>query len=135
MSERARADAIRSLHAHDAAARRLGIEVSAVEAASVEASLHVGPEHLNARGLCHGGVLFTLADTALQYASNADGPTELALAADVFFLRPVDLNTRLVARCEERARSGSSRFWEVPVREASGELVALFRGQTRRPRS
>ena len=90
----------------------------------------VDRRHLNGHGLCHGGYLFLLADTALAFASNSHGPAAVAAGADIVFLRPGALGDELVADARERSRAGRSGVYDVTV--SAGEVpVAEFRGRTR----
>lgn len=114
----------------DEAVRSAGVEVLAVGPGWARTAMTVAPQHLNGHGLCHGGYLFLLADVALGYASNSHGPSAVAAAADIDFLRPAAPGDRLVADARERSRAGRSGLYDVTVR--AGEVtVAEFRGRTR----
>ena len=97
--------------------------------AVVRMQVHAGL--LNTHGTCHGGYVFTLADTAFELACNSHGPPTVAAGAEIDFLAPVAAGTVLTATCEERWRQGRSGIYDVTVRDDAGEVVALFRGRSR----
>jgi acyl-CoA thioesterase len=90
----------------------------------------VRDDMVNALGVCHGGMIFTLADTAMAYASNAAGPVALAASASIEFLRPVTLGTVLTATCVAVATTARSVVHDTTVTADDGATVAIFRGRT-----
>ena len=114
----------------DEAMRSAGIRLLDVGPGWARTGLTVAQRHLNGHGLCHGGVLFLLADAALAFASNSHGTSAVAAGADIVFLRPAGPGEELVADARERSRAGRSGVYDVTVR--TGEAtVAEFRGRTR----
>jgi acyl-CoA thioesterase len=89
----------------------------------------------NGHGICHGGFIFTLADSAMAFAANPRGEPAVAQHAQITFVRPAHVGETLVADCEERMHAGRSGMYDVRVTTAAGELVAEFRGHTRTIRS
>lgn len=122
---------IRHLAEHDTAARELGIEVLEARPGFARCALVIAERHTNPHGVCHGGVLFTFADSTFGYACNAYNQVTLAQGADIDFIRPGRLGERLVAVAEERARAGRSGVYDVSVVTETGEVVALLRGRSR----
>ncbi len=122
--------------AADHASRDAGVRLLEVAPGTATAVLTVDEQHVNGHGVCHGGYLFLLADTAMAYACNSYGVSALASGADIAFLRPAALGDELVATAVERARSGRSGLYDTTVRSRGrdGEtdtVVAEFRGRTR----
>ncbi len=115
----------------DRASRSAGVDVVAVAPGRATARMTVRPDQVNGHGVCHGGYLFLLADTAMAYASNSHGVSALASGADIAFLRPAREGDALTAEAVERAASGRSGLYDVTVRTADGTVVAEFRGRTR----
>ncbi len=111
----------------DRFAARNGMTLEEVSGGRARTRLVVGPEHLNAAGVVHGGAIFTLADLAFAAASSSRGKVALAIEAHVTFLRAVRAGV-LVA--EAREESGSRRLSTCTVRvtDETGTLVALFTG-------
>lgn len=87
--------------------------------------------HLNAAGVVHGGVLFTLADGAFAVAANNDGQQRLAAHAAIEFLRPAILGDTLTAT----ATLITASIYDVAVHDQHGEAIALLRGRASRPRT
>ncbi|MET0188671.1 MAG: hydroxyphenylacetyl-CoA thioesterase PaaI [Pseudonocardia sediminis] len=117
--------------AADAAARSAGIAIAAIGPGHATATLTVAEHQVNGHGVCHGGVLFLLADTAMAHACNSYGTSTVASGADIAFLRPGSLGDELTATATERALAGRSGLYDVTVRTADGTVVAEFRGRTR----
>jgi len=116
----------------DAASRGLGMTIEHVAAGRARLSMPLRSDMVNGLGLCHGGFIFTLADSAMAFAANAHGEKAVAQTASIAYLRPGRLGETLTAVAEERARSGRSGIYDVRVTGSSdGSVVAEFRGQTR----
>ena len=119
-----------TMYANDVAARELGITVKVTNAGQAEATLEVRPEMLNGHEVCHGGYLFTLADTAFAYACNSYNEVTFAAGAAIEFLRPARLGDRIVATAAERHRGGRTGTYDVRLCNQDGDEVALFRGRS-----
>lgn len=124
------ADLVRDLHAADATCARLGIEIVAAAEGDVTVALTVGPDDANALGMAHGGLVFTLADTAMQFACNSHGIAAVATGASIEFVRAAAVGDRLVAHAVEVSLRGKAGICDVTVVDAEGPTVALFRGRT-----
>ena len=85
----------------------------------------------NGHGMCHGGYIFTLANSAFAFACNGYDRRTVAQHCSVTFLRPAQLGDRLTAECIERTRAGRSGIYDVSVKRADGTLIAEFRGHSR----
>ena len=94
-------------------------------------SMIVMPSMVNGLGICHGGFILTLADSAMAFASNAHGEHAVAQHIAVTYVRPGRPGERLVAEAEERLRSGRTGMYDVRVTGADGSVVAEMRGHTR----
>lgn len=121
--------------AADAASRTLGIELVDASAGSATVSMLVTEAMVNGLGVCHGGVVFTLADTAMAIASNSSGVPTLASAASIELLAPSAVGDRLSATCTEVIKPGRSAINDAVVTNSDGTVVALFRGRTVTTRS
>ena len=120
-----------SMYAADRASQRLGIEISDVGPGVATAAMTIRDDMANGHGICHGGYVFTLADTAFAFACNTYDERTVAAGADISFLEPVTVGDRLVARATERARRGRSGLYDVTVTRVDGVAVAEFRGRSR----
>ena len=126
----------RKLFVNDTAVQNLGIAVEATGPGTAVARFEVTTAMLNGFGVCHGGHLFALADTAFAYACNTYGNVTVAAGASIEFLQPAYAGDHLTATAVERRRGGRTGVYDVSVRNGAGEEVAVFRGRshaTRKP--
>ena len=121
-----------AMYAQDAASKALGIEVDVREAGEAVAQMTVRDDMVNGFGVCHGGLLFTLADTAFAFACNGYDDRTFAAAASIDFMRPAILGDELRAFAREDYRGSKSGFYTVEVRNQRDEVVAMFRGRSAR---
>ena len=123
------ADAVGAgMYPRDRAAQALGIEVDAIQPGGAVCRMTVREDMVQGHGTCHGGIVFTLADTAFAYACNAYNRVTVALNAEIAFLAPARPGDVLTATAHERSRAGRTGVYDVEVRNSTGTLVALFRG-------
>jgi acyl-CoA thioesterase len=123
------ADAVGAgMYARDRAAQDLGIALDAIQPGAAVCRMTVRDDMVQGHGTCHGGIVFTLADTAFAYACNAYNRVTVALGAEITFVAPARAGEALIARARERSRAGRTGVYDVEVRSGEGTLVALFRG-------
>jgi acyl-CoA thioesterase len=123
----------RAMLALDEASRALGMAVEEIAPGTARLSMNVRDDMINGHDLCHGGLIFTLADSALAFASNARNQVTVAAAAEIQFVSPARKGETLIAVARERASMGRSGIYDIEVTDrASGRLVALFRGRAHR---
>lgn len=115
----------------DLAARKLGMQLIAMGPGHCVLQMTVQPDMVNSHGTCHGGMIFTLADSAFGYACNSFNRNAVAQQCDITFLKPVAVGTLLTATAELRETAGRSSVYDMTVRDAAGNTVALFRGLSR----
>ena len=120
------------MYARDRAAQALGIAVDAIEPGAAACRMTVRDDMVQGHATCHGGIVFTLADTAFAYACNSYGDNYLAAAASIDFLAPAHADDALTATARELWRAGRSGLYEVDVTNQRGERIALFRGRSHR---
>lgn len=113
---------------NDRFAGRLGIELEAVSAGFCQVGLTVTEEMLNAVGVTHGGVTFSLADFAFAVASNSQGKVALALSAQINYPAASRAGDRLTAIAREQNRNRRTGLYSVEVRNDDGTLTGLFSG-------
>jgi acyl-CoA thioesterase len=127
----AQAEAIaKTLYSRDTAVVALGMTVLQIRPGFARIRMIVRSDMLNSQAICHGGLVFTLADTAFAYACNTQGKVTVAAAASIDFLLPSRAGDELCAEALECSRSKRSGVYDVSVRNQRGELVALFRGRS-----
>ncbi|MBV8583381.1 MAG: hydroxyphenylacetyl-CoA thioesterase PaaI [Candidatus Eremiobacteraeota bacterium] len=120
------------MYARDAASRWLDISIEEVRPGYARLSMHVTESMLNGHDVAHGGLVFTLADTAFAYACNSRNERNVALNAAISFAAPARLGDKLVAVAEERSRAGRTGVYDVEVQNQSQDTLALFRGTSYR---
>jgi acyl-CoA thioesterase len=123
---RASADA---MWADDRASQALGMEVVAVGPGTATLRMTVRDDMVNGHAIGHGGLTFTLADSAFAFACNSYNRVTVAAGAEVRFRRPTRLGDVLVATAEERSRDGRDGTYEVTVTR-DDEVVATFTGRS-----
>ena len=123
-------DAAERMLAGDAASRRLGIAIDIPAPGEAVATMTVTEDMHNGHAVCHGGLLFTLADTAFAFACNAYGVTTVSSGGHIDFLRPARGGDVLTAHARERHRGRRQGVYDVVVCDQNGRDIALFRGQS-----
>lgn len=118
------------MFADDTAAQHLGIEILSIAPGFARLRMAVRPEMTNGHGICHGGYIFTLADTAFAYSCNSHNQRAVAAGAQIEFLAPGHRDDIFTAEATELHRAGRTGIYDVRVTRANGELVAVFRGKS-----
>jgi acyl-CoA thioesterase len=126
--------AVQAMFRTDRASQNLGLAILDVAPGNVRVSMTVRPEMVNGHGLCHGGVIFTFADSAFAFACNSYGEPMVAAGAHIEFLAPTPAGEVLTALATEVSRGARHGIYDVRVTRSSGETVALFRGRCARLR-
>jgi acyl-CoA thioesterase len=114
----------------------LGIEITEVGPGSCTLKLRVRREMLNGFGMCHGGIPYSLADSALAFASNTHGTVTVSIENTISYPAPVSEGDILTAVAEEESAGNRIAFYRVTVTNQSNVAVGLFRGtvyRTRKP--
>ena len=121
-----------SMYTRDTATQALGIRVVRVEPGYAELTMVVRADMLNGHEICHGGFVFTLADSAFAYACNSYNLNTVASGCAIEFTAPAHRGETLTARAHERQLAGRTGVYDVEVANERGETVALFRGKSYR---
>jgi acyl-CoA thioesterase len=122
-------DPVAAMMAADRASAALGIDVVDSGPGWARARMTVRPDMVNGHDIAHGGLIFTLADTAFACACNSWGPVTVAAAAEIAFLAPARLGDELEALAQVRARRGRTGIYDVTVRRGD-DVLAEFRGRS-----
>ena len=120
-----------AMWARDDASKWLGASLDAVGPGTARLSMSVEEHHTNGHDICHGGYIFTLADSAFAFACNSYNTLVVAQHNAITFIAPGRLGDRLVADAREVARFGRSGIYDVRVTNQVGALIAEFRGNSR----
>ena len=115
----------------DHTTKGMGMSIDAVGPGMAMLSMTVRKDHLNGHGSCHGGAIFTLADSAFAFACNSHNTITVAQHCSVTFLAPGREGDRLTATAREVTLAGRSGVYDVSVTRQDGVTIAEFRGLSR----
>ncbi len=118
--------------ARDRATNALGMKIEAVRPGYARISMTVRGDMVNGHHICHGGLIFTLADSAFAYACNSYNKNTVASACNIDFLAPGREGDTLDAEAVEQSQAGRTGVYDVTVRDSAGKTIALFRGKSYR---
>jgi len=120
------------LYERDRASQMLGISITAVRPGFAQLTMTVREDMVNGHGVCHGGLIFTLADSAFAFACNSHNEATVAAAGAIDFLAPARAGDELTAEAHETWRTRRNGLYEIVVFNRRGERIALFRGRSYR---
>ena len=112
----------------DEFSRWLGIEVTHVAPEAATVRMTVRPEMVNVFGVCHGGIAFSLADSALAFASNTHGRVTVSIENSIRYPAPIVPGDVLTAAAVQESATRRLAFFNVNVTKQDGGIVGLFRG-------
>ena len=119
------------MFANDVASKdTMGMELVSVAPGHAVMRMVVKPLHLTGHQICHGGFIFTLADSTFAFACNSHNRNTVAAGCSIEFLKPAHLGD--VSTCEgaEQMLQGRHGIYDMSVRNQRGETVAMFRGKS-----
>ena len=120
-----------TMWANDIASKdTMGMELLGVEPGRARIRMAVQRLHLNGHGICHGGFIFTLADTTFAFACNSHNKNAVAAGCSIEFLRPTHEGDVLTCEGVEQTLSGRHGIYDMKVTNQNGEVVAVFRGKS-----
>lgn len=122
--------ASRAMYAQDYASQALGMRLLEIRPGYARMAMVVRKDMVNGHQTCHGGLIFTLADSTFAFACNSYDAVTVAASAAIEFLSPARLGDELTATAQERTRSRRTGVYDIEVRNQKGECVALFRGRS-----
>ena len=115
----------------DNATRHLGMELASIDPGEATIVMTVAEIMTNGHGTCHGGYMFTLADSAFAFACNTYNQRTVAQHCSVTFIAPAFRGDRLTATAREVSRRGRGGIYDIRITNQEGEHVAEFRGHSR----
>lgn len=119
-----------AMWADDRASQALGMELVEVGQGRAVLRMTVRDDMVNGLGVGHGGLVFTLADSAMAFASNSHNLRAVATQAEIDWLAPVRAGMVLTATATQRHQGGKAAVNDVEVTTEDGQMVAMFRGRT-----
>ena len=108
----------------------MGMELISVAPGRAVMRMAVQPLHLNGHQICHGGFIFTLADSTFAFACNSHNRNAVAAGCSIEFLRPAHAGDVLTCEGVEQTLSGRHGIYDMRVSNQRGEVVAMFRGKS-----
>jgi acyl-CoA thioesterase len=121
-----------AMWSRDRATQALNMQLLGIKPGYARVTMPVVADMLNGHHTCHGGYMFTLADSAFAYACNSHNQNTVASACHIDFLAPAYEHDILEAEAVERSLSGRTGVYDVTVRVQGGKTIALFRGKSYR---
>ena len=119
---------IHTMMSKDAFSKWLGIEVMEITNGKSTLACKVNESMLNGFEIVHGGISYSLSDSALAFAANSHGFKCVSIETSISHTRPAKLNDILTARCTELHRGKSIGIYQVVVTDQQNKTVALFKG-------
>ncbi|GLQ07128.1 hydroxyphenylacetyl-CoA thioesterase PaaI [Sneathiella chinensis] len=119
-----------AMYERDNTARHLGMVLTHVTPGRATMTMPVADHMLNGHNTCHGGYIFTFADTVFAYACNSYNQNTVAQGAQITYIRPVAPKSLLSATAIEVSRTGRTGVYDITVTDQTGTTVALFRGNS-----
>ena len=118
------------MYARDRATQGLGIQLLEIRPGYARMQMTVRSDMLNGHGMCHGGFIFTFADSSFAFACNSYNVQTVAAGCSIEFLAPAFEGEVLTATAPEQSRSGKTGIYDVVVTNADGKKIALMRGKS-----
>ena len=122
----------RAMFERDRASQALGMRIERVSPGFAQLSMTIRGDMVNGHAICHGGLVFTLADSAFAFACNSHNVNTVAAGCSIEFLAPGREGDVLTATAHERAQGRRAGVYDIEVCNQNGDTVALFRGKSMR---
>ena len=119
-----------AMYARDRASQALNICLDTIEPGRAVLTMPITETMIQGHDSCHGGYIFTLADSAFAFACNSYNEATVASGCSIEYVAPGKLGDTLTADAREQTRKGRTGVYDVRVTNGDGELVALFRGKS-----
>ena len=120
-----------AMWADDNASKHLGMDIVDVGPGTATLTMSVAPFMTNGHGTCHGGYIFTLADSAFAFSCNSYNQRTVAQHTSITFIAPGRQGDVLTATAREVSRTGRSGIYDISVANQDGVVIAEFRGHSR----
>jgi acyl-CoA thioesterase len=118
------------MYARDRASQSLGIKLVEIRPGFARMTMPVRADMLNGHHTCHGGFIYTLADSAFAFACNSYNQNTVASGCMIDYLAPGFEGDLLDAQAVEQSRSGRTGVYDITITNQDGKRIALFRGKS-----
>lgn len=122
----------KTMFERDAASRALGMQLAEIRPGYARMTMPVRADMLNGHQTCHGGYIFTLADSAFAFACNSHNHNTVGAGCSIDYLAPGREGDLLTAEATEQALAGKTGVYDIKVSNQEGRTIALFRGKSHR---
>jgi acyl-CoA thioesterase len=119
---------VSGMMARDAFSQWLGIEILVTKPDESEVRMTIRPEMVNGFGVAHGGIVYSLADSALAFAANTNGNVTVAIDNAITYPAAINVGDVLTAGCTKDSTTRRLGFYRVTVKNQAGAIVATFKG-------
>lgn len=119
---------VQRMYDHDAFSQWMGIEIMEVGNGTCSLRMTVREEMTNGFNILHGGISYSLADSALAFAANTRGNQSVSVETSISHLKPVHPGDVIVAKASERKNGKRSGIYDIEIFNQDEDCVALFRG-------
>ncbi len=127
------ADAVgRAMYARDQASQALGMTLDSIAPGRARMTMRVRDDMCNGHGTCHGGLIFTLADSTFAFACNSQNINAVALGCTIDFMAAARSGDTLTATAAVRQQGARTGLYDIEVTNQDGLTIALFRGKSYR---
>lgn len=123
--------AANAMWAEDTASQTQGFVIESVSPGQASLRMVIKSPHANGLGICHGGFIFMLADSAFAFACNSYNMRTVAQHCTISFLAPAHVGDTLRAKAQETDRRGRSGIYDVEILNQDDTRIAIFRGYSR----
>jgi acyl-CoA thioesterase len=106
----------------------MGIAITDLAPGTCTLQAQIQPNMLNGFGICHGGITFSLADSAFAFASNSHGIQSVSIETSISHTKAVKADDIITAKAIEKNLTSKLGIYEVTLTNQNGEIVALFKG-------
>jgi acyl-CoA thioesterase len=121
-----------ALFARDRASQALGMRITGIAPGWARVVMRVRADMVNGHGVCHGGMVFALGDSAFAFACNSHNEATVAAAAAIDYLAAAREGDELTAEAAQLWRTRRNGLYEIVISNQHGERIALFRGRSYR---
>ena len=119
------------MFANDVASRdTMGMQLLECKSGYARISMEIEEKHLNGHRICHGGFIFTLADSTFAFACNSHNKVTVAASCSIEFLKPGQLGDVLTCEGVEQTLNGRHGIYDMKVTNQESEVIAMFRGKS-----
>ncbi|MBQ0762474.1 hydroxyphenylacetyl-CoA thioesterase PaaI [Marinobacter psychrophilus] len=119
-----------AMYQRDEASRNLGMEIAQVSPGKATVTMLVSSIMIQGHGSCHGGYLFTLADSAFAFACNSYNKATVASGCSIDYMLAAREGDLLTASAAEQSRGNRTGVYDITITNQNGHVVALFRGKS-----